>query len=124
MPSSSPLVHFQIASPDPEATQAFLKAVFDWDFRPGGGRVVANIDTGARLVDPNDIYPSGTLISIAPEAAPYTAIFIRVADLDAAVERALANGATVLVKRSRTPQGTDVSIIRAPQGHTFGIVQL
>lgn len=120
----SPLVHFQIASPDPEATRAFLEAVFDWRFQPGSGRVVANIDTGHRKVDPNDIYPAGTLLKLPPEAAGYSALFFRVSDLDAAVEKAAALGARIVVPRTRAPTGADIAIIASPQGHSFGIVQL
>lgn len=121
---SNPLVHFQLASPDPEATRAFFEAVFDWDFRPGGGRVVANIDTGARQVDPNDIYPPGTLIQTRPGTPAYAALFFRVPDLDATVTKALGLGATLMVRRTRNAQGTDLAIISAPQGHVVGIVQL
>ncbi|HEY7271052.1 MAG TPA: VOC family protein [Dehalococcoidia bacterium] len=124
MPSSSPIVHFQIATSDPEATQAFFQEVFGWDFSPGAGRIKANIDTGARLVQPNDIYPSGSLLQAPEGALPYTAIFIRVADMDGAVARAEALGAKVLVRRGQTAAGTHVSILTTPQGLTVGVVQL
>jgi predicted enzyme related to lactoylglutathione lyase len=125
MPQSSPIVHFQIATSDPEATQAFFAEVFGWDFSPANaGRVKANIDTGHRLVDPNDIYPTGTLFQL-PEGAPsYTAVFVRVADMDGAVARAEALGAKVIVRRGQTAAGTHVSVITTPQGLTVGIVQL
>jgi predicted enzyme related to lactoylglutathione lyase len=125
MPSSSPIVHFQLATSDPEGTQAFFKDVFDWDFSPvDAGRVRANIDTGARQVEPNDIYPSGTLFQLPDGTQPYTAVFIRVADLDGAVAKAEARGAKVLVRRGQTNTGTHVSVLTTPQGLTVGVVQL
>jgi predicted enzyme related to lactoylglutathione lyase len=120
----SPLVHFQIATPDPEATRAFFRELFDWEFTPGAGRIVANVDTGARRIEPNDIYPGGSLLQTREGASTYAALFFRVADLDATVRRAQKLGARVLVPRSRTLQGTDVSIIATPEGLTIGIVQL
>jgi hypothetical protein len=119
----SPLVHFQLASPDPEAAKAFFEAVFDWRFGPGLGRVVATIDTGARQVDPNDIYPGGTLIQTAGGGESYAALFFRVPDLDATVAKAVSRGASVLVPRRRTEAGADIAIVTAPQGHVIGIVQ-
>ncbi len=119
----SPLVHFQLASDDPAATQAFFKALFDWDFQPGEGRVAANIDTGARKIEPNDIYPAGSVIQTREGAGSYAALFFRVEDLDRVVAKAESLGARVLVPRTRTTAGTDVSIISTPQGHVIGIVQ-
>jgi len=119
----SPLVHFQIASSEPEATQAFLSALFDWEFHAGSRRVIATIDTGARKVEPNDIYPSGTLIQVRPGTASYASLFFRVIDLDSTVARAVSLGGSVVVPRTRTPEGTDIAIISTPQGHVIGIVQ-
>ena len=31
----SPIVHFQIATPDPEAAERFCREVFDWEVTPG-----------------------------------------------------------------------------------------
>jgi predicted enzyme related to lactoylglutathione lyase len=125
MASSSPIVHFQIATSDPEATQTFFREVFDWDFSPAAiGRITANIDTGARQVQPNDIYPSGTLLQLPQGAPPYTALFIRVADMDGTVAKAEERGARVLVRRGQTGAGTHVSIFTTPQGLTVGVVQL
>jgi predicted enzyme related to lactoylglutathione lyase len=120
----SPLVHFQIGSPDPDATRAFFSELFDWEFSPGAGRIVANIETGARQIDPNDIYPAGSLLQTREGMPSYAALFFRVSDLDATLSRAQELGARVVVPRSRTPQGTDVSIIATPDGLTVGIVQL
>ncbi len=119
----SPLVHFQLASEDPAATQAFFKALFDWDFQPGEGRVAANIDTGARKIEPNDIYPAGSLIQARQDAGSYVALFFRVEDLDGVVVKAQSLGARVVVARTRTAAGADVAIISTPQGHVIGIVQ-
>ena len=123
----SPIVHFQLASSDPEATEAFFRDVFDWSFTASGAtgsRVRAAIETGHRQVEPNDIYPSGTLFQL-PEGAPaYTALYIRVADLDETLKRAQERGARVVLPRTRNPGGTDLAIITTPQGLVVGIVQL
>jgi predicted enzyme related to lactoylglutathione lyase len=121
---SSPLVHFQFATPDPEGAQAFLAELFDWDFRPGGGRVAATIDTKHREIVPNEIMPGGSLLRLREGSQAYTAVFVRVADLDAVLSRARALGAGVLVSRTRDANGTDVAVIATPQGLTLGLVQL
>jgi uncharacterized protein len=121
---SSPIVHFQIAAGDPEQAQSFFSAVFGWTFTPGQRSVVANIDTGAREVEPNDIYVQGSLIKVPEGAPPYLGVFIRVADLDGTLVKAEQHGARVLVPRKDPPGAPSIAVIAAPTGHTLGIVQL
>jgi predicted enzyme related to lactoylglutathione lyase len=121
---SSPLVHFQLATSDPKATEAFMRELFDWEFRPGAGRIAANIDTKHRDIVPNDIQPNGTVLQLPEGAASYTAVFIRVGDLDRVLGRAQELGARVVVPKTRNADGTDVAIFSTPQGLVLGLVQL
>ena len=121
----SPLVHFQIASTDPEAAAAFFQEVFDWRVGPGGGGAIhSTIDTGARSVEPNDIYPAGAFLKVAPGGQNFASLFFRVEDIDATIAKASSLGAKVVVPRTLAPGGQDVAIFISPQGHSIGLVQL
>jgi uncharacterized protein len=120
----SPIVHFQIASSDPDKVAEFCREVFEWDMGPGARSIAATIDTGAGKVIPNDIHVQGSIIKLPEGAAPFTGVFVRVADLDATLAKATERGATVIVPRSDTPGRPTVAIFAAPTGHTFGLVQL
>ncbi len=120
----SPIVHFQLASADPEKTRAFLEEVLGWKFAAGSGRVVANIDTGAAQVVPNDIHVGGSLFQLPAGAPAYTAVFVRVADLDATLSKAVERGAGVVVPRTDIPGGPTVAIFATPDGAPMGLVQL
>ena len=120
MASSAPIVFFQIAARDPEATEQWFRDVFDWDITTGAGPIHASVDTH----DPGDIAVNGAFMQ-APEGAPsYISIFIRTTDLHATLQRAKERGATVIVPGARTETGTDFAIIVGPENLVLGIVQL
>jgi predicted enzyme related to lactoylglutathione lyase len=123
MGSSSPLIYFQIGASDAGEMAEFCRDVFGWEIGETNGPVTS-VDTGARQVDPNDIFIDGSIRQLAPGVAPYASIYVRVSDLDAAVERAVARGAQIVAPR-RDPEGSaSVAVVRGPGGLNFGIVQL
>jgi predicted enzyme related to lactoylglutathione lyase len=118
----SPLVFFNIASPDPEGARAFYAALFDWTFGEAGaaqGGGVA-IDPGG----PGDFDPQGTLQALPAGSAPRVTPWFRVTDLWATVAKAEELGARVLVPiRQTAPGGAHIALVRAPDGQAVGIVQ-
>ena len=121
MPSSAPIVFFQIAARDPEATEQWFRDVFDSDITPAEGAPIhATVDTH----DPGDIPVNGAFMQAPEGVPPYISIFIRTTDLAATLERAKERGATVIVPGARTPTGTDFAIIIGPENLVLGIVQL
>ena len=130
----SPIVHFQLATADPEATKAFLHEVFDWDISAGFPPLAGNIDTGAANVIPNDINVAGSLIQLPPGGTPFATVFVRVADLDSTLAKATERGSSVILPRTDVPRqgapgdergdGPTIAIFNSPLGLTFGLVQL
>ncbi|MFN8638040.1 MAG: hypothetical protein U0360_00940 [Dehalococcoidia bacterium] len=119
----SPIVFFQIGSLDAPATAAFLRDVFDWSV-DASNEALIGIDTGASQVIPNDIVVSGAIRQLSSGRAPFTSVYVRVADLDDTLVRAAAHGARIVVPRTDRPGQPTVAIIEAPGGHSFGVVQL
>jgi uncharacterized protein len=112
----SPLVYFQIATADIERSKAFYGELFGWDMADGS--------TGA--IDPQgpgDFDAKGAFLKIEADAPPFVTPWFRVVDLAATLAKAEALGARVLVPVRRTPAGTDIALIRTPEGHSVGIVQ-
>lgn len=119
----SPIIYFQIAAADAAATAEFCREVFDWEIGEPAGAVTP-VDTHATQIDPNDIFVNGSIRQLAEGAAPFTSLYVRVADLDGAIEKALARGAELVVPRRDPEGGASVAVIRAPSGHAFGVIQL
>jgi predicted enzyme related to lactoylglutathione lyase len=120
----SPIVHFQITSPNAEKTAQFLRDVFDW--QPGEARAGADtwLDTGASQVAPNDIFVNGSLRSGEPSVAATTIVYVRVADLDGTLEKAVKHGGSIVMPRRDNAGAPSIAIVSAPDGLVVGVVQL
>src|SRR5260370_19104360 len=53
----SPVVHFEIRSPDPDATRKFFGQLFGWTFPDGGMPGYTYVDTGVEGAVPGGISP-------------------------------------------------------------------
>ncbi len=115
----SPIVHFQIASPNPERMREFLSEVFGWEISQGAlADIPYGIDTGWA----DDIVVSGSILGV-PQGQGFTTVFVRVDDLDATLARASSRGAIIRVPRTRLSDGQDIAIIAHVEGQSFGVVQ-
>ncbi len=115
----SPLVYFQIATPDTEAARAFYGALFDWKFGEPAGRVTA-IDAQG----PGDFDVTGSFLRLQEGATPFVTPWFRVDDLWATFDRAQSLGAQVILPiRQSGSEGAHSCLLRAPDGQAFGMVQ-
>ena len=114
----SPLVYFQIATPDTEAARALYGALFDWKWGEPAGRTLPVDPQG-----PGDFDPQGSLFTIAEGAVPFVTPWFRVGDIWATFERARALGAEVVIPIRQAGGGPHTCLVRAPDGQTVGIVQ-
>lgn len=113
----SPLVYFQIATPDTEAARAFYSALFDWQWGEAGRN--QSIDAQG----PADFDPKGSMLQLAEGAAPFVTPWFRVDDLEATLAKAETLGAQVIIPIRQGATGTHTCLVRAPDGQTIGIVQ-
>jgi hypothetical protein len=117
-PAEGVFVWDELGTTDADAAQRFYESVFGWTTAdPGpeyGGYRIFNVgETGvAGLMGlPDD--------SIPPHWQPYVAVD----DVDGTVERARELGASVLADPMDVPNVGRVSVLKDPQGATFGIIK-
>lgn len=79
---------FEVGSPDPARAGAFYNGVFGWEIQG---------DPGVYLAVQNREGISGGIIPLPAGVAPYAAFCVEVPDVDAAVARALACGASLVI---------------------------
>jgi uncharacterized protein len=114
---ANPVLQFQMLSNDPEATEEFYSALFDWSADAKNAMGYRRLHTGSDEGIQGGIWP-------APPGAPaFVQLFVGVADLQAALERAAALGAKVLVPPTPLPEGGQVAILQDPQGVSFALWQ-
>jgi predicted enzyme related to lactoylglutathione lyase len=71
---SSPVVHFEIRSSDPDATRSFFGKLFGWTFPEGGIPGYSYVDTGVEGAIPGGISP-------LQDGAPLVTFFVGVQDV-------------------------------------------
>ncbi len=114
---ANPVLQFQILSNDPEATARFYAALFDWSADAKNAMGYLRLHTGSDEGIQGGIWPT------PPGAPAFVQLFMGVTDLKAALERAAALGAKVLVPPTALPEGGQVAILQDPQGMAFGLWQ-
>ena len=110
----NPIVHFEIRSTDPNASRAFYAELFGWSYPPGGFPDYTYVDSGV---------PAGTIpggISPLQGGKPMVTVFAGVADVAAALDRAVALGGTIVQPATKVP-GVTFGLFADPQGHVVGV---
>jgi len=117
-----PVIHFEIATEDPQALGAFYREMFGWDIAPFSqpdqtmqyliARPYANDD-------PERGINGG--IGSTPESGDHVTFYIHVNDVPAALEKIEKLGGKRL-SGPDYPPGMVVATFQDPQGHTIGLV--
>lgn len=110
----NPIVHFEIRSEDPDATRTFYAALFGWTYLPGGIAGYTYVDSGV----PQGTIPGG--ISPTQGGKPMVTVFAGVADVQAALDQAVALGARIVQPATKVP-GVTFGLFADPQGHLVGV---
>lgn len=107
-----PVKEWQIVSTDPDATARFYAAVCGWTVDRANALGYRRITTGDAGT-PGGIWPA------PPTAHTFVQLIVTVADVEAAIDRAVTLGATVLVPRSVLPEGEVMAVLKDPLGLPF-----
>jgi len=105
---------FEVLGSDAEALRSFYSDVLGWTFAmqdtPMGPYGVVSCEQGG--------VPGG--VGAAPMGAGWTTFYVGVADVDAAVEKAVAAGGRVLLPPTDLPE-TRIAVVADPEGHPVGL---
>ena len=111
----NPVVQFQMLSKNPERTAEFYTAMFDWHVDADNPLGYRQIRTGAGRGIDGGIWPA------PPQAQAFVQLFVEVADVAAAVDKATNLGAHVIMPAQRLPLGESMAILQDTEGMTFGV---
>lgn len=107
----------ELITPDAERAGKFYGELFGWRLEEANERGYRQIDNGAHGI--GGIPLAGER---DPQAPPHWLAWFRVADCDASVGDAVANGATVLLRPSSLERVGRISILKDPQGAQLGLI--
>ena len=112
----NPVVHFEIHAPDDGATQTFYEQLFDWKVDSNNPMHYGMIDTGA-----NGHGINGGIMSKS-EAGHMLTFYVEVADPQAALDKAVSLGSTVVVPVQDMGPVT-MAMFTDPAGNVVGVVK-
>jgi predicted enzyme related to lactoylglutathione lyase len=112
---------FEFASPDPAKEMEFFKTLFGWEFQKFGdqGQDYWLVTTGPKEEPGID----GGLLPLMSDQQPRTTNTITVPDIDEAVAKAAAAGATMMMDKQEIPNFGWTAYMISPTGIPFGLFQ-
>lgn len=113
--SQHPIAHFEIYGRDRETLAAFYRDTFGW-----GVNSIPQMQFESVTVAEDGLTGGGILDADGDFQG--TIVYVSCPDIDASVERAVANGAEVLKPVQTFPGIVTYAILRDPQGNRFGLV--
>lgn len=124
-PGASALIP-RLVCRDPAVAIDFCVSTFgaiEWLRRPGPDGTVAHamLTIGPAMLMIEGEWPTLTSRAPQPDGSSPVVIYVYVEDVDKAVERAIANGATVLVPLQNQFWGDRIAWIMDPSGHVWTV---
>jgi predicted enzyme related to lactoylglutathione lyase len=110
-----PIVHFDIYGTDRERLAAFYADTFGWERRD-----MPESDYSLMTIGEDGLRGGG--ISSQDGDFTGTIIYISCPDINAGIEKAVANGAEVIHPVVTVPGMVTFAILKDPQGNRFGLV--
>jgi predicted enzyme related to lactoylglutathione lyase len=110
---TSPVVHFEIRSADPDASRAFYAKMFGWSFPEGGFPGYTYVETGVEGAIPGGISP-------LQGGEPLVTFFVGVQDVAATLDAAAASGGTIVQQATEAP-GVRFGLFADPFGQVVGV---
>lgn len=105
-----PVIHFEIGCRDRAKTADFFSKLFDWEMVGAGPATMISAGKGI----------SGHITALGHEPHHYTIFYVRVDDVNAALDKAVALGGKMLVPAVEIPTGT-FAWFADPEGNTIGL---
>ena len=112
----NPVVHFEIGGKDAQKMREFYGELFDWELEVHdmmGGYTTAAVGEGGI---------GGGLVQCSPPMPPnYTAFYVQVDDVQAALDKAGSMGATTLLPPTPIPGIGTMGMFSDPDGNAIGL---
>jgi predicted enzyme related to lactoylglutathione lyase len=113
MEMTNPIAHFEIMGRDAIALQAFYDTAFDWKLSP------PMPEMGNYSLFDNEGQGIGGGIG---EGEPRVTVYIRVPDLQAAMQRVTQAGGRILMPATAVSEALTIALFADPAGNTIGIL--
>ena len=112
---SHPVVHWEIASKDAGALQAFYQELFDWKVTVDATLNYGIVETGGEGGIDGGIY------TVSDSTPTHLTVYVQVDDLPGSLRQAETLGARILVPPTPIPGVGTTALFADPEGNTVGL---
>ena len=113
----SPIVHFELIGKDAARLKAFYTAVFDWKI----GELAPDMGNYG-LIDAESSGLAGG-VGQSDDGKPRTSVYAQVPDLQATLDKVVANGGSTLMPPTEIPGVATLALFSDPDGNIFGLTR-
>lgn len=123
-----PVIHFEIVSKDPDALGKFFADAFGWTLNAQTYPAGAGIEKYVMALPTGEEMPEGYGINGGFGSAPegydgHVTFYVRVDDVEAALQKVESLGGTRMMGPEKVPGGgPTIGLFKDPQGHVIGVV--
>lgn len=112
-------MHFEIAGKDPQALQQYYRDLFDWNIVDASPMP----DFPYGIINAPEEGPGiGGGIGGVMEGGPYVTFYVEVEDIQAALDRAVELGGSVIRPVMSIPGTVTLAMFQDPEGNCVGLV--
>jgi predicted enzyme related to lactoylglutathione lyase len=108
------VTHFEINGRDGKRLREFYGALFGW-------KIDASNPMQYGLVSPDQAGIGGGISHQSP--APMVTVYVEVADLAAALQKAVSLGGKAMLEPTQVPGGPEIAMFGDPEGNAIGLVK-
>lgn len=111
----NPVVHFEILGPDAVKTQAFYRDLFGWTINADNPMQYGLVEAGDGGI--------GGGVGATQDGSRLVTVYVQVDDIQAALDKAVALGATVVMPVLEIPGMVTFAQFADPDGNVVGLVK-
>lgn len=116
---ANPVLFWELASNDQEASVEFFRGVFDWKIEYNERIEFYQVSTGGKSGDVD-----GYIFTLTRAKLPFVTVYIQVEDIEAKVKLVEEKGGLVVLPPTVTvPGGPRICLFNDPSGVTFAMIE-
>ena len=115
----NPIVWWELASHDADASVEFFRTVFEWDM-PFDNELGFYEE---ELPEEDRKLAGGTIFTLRKAKLPFLTLYIKVDDMDQKVKQIEEAGGFIVIPPEKLPSGSRICLFNEPSGVTFAMIE-
>ena len=116
--TTNPVIFWELASHDAEASVEFFDKIFDWQIEMIPNTIIHGVDSRSE-----DRGITGGIFTLQKAKLPFLTVFIQVDDIQEKANLVRENGGLIVVEPNEIGSGSWICLFNDPSGVTFAMLQ-